>query len=614
MPDISVLFAPDDEKLSAKIASALEEQGHSPRSIVSREYSGDLMLDEDPAIVIWSNAALRLVRLHQQARAALERGALIPVAVGGAPSPRGFEKVPAVDLSGWSGDANDPRWRFVLEEINLAANRQKLEDRDVWAQTESPLENEADSDEPSLAAASLEEQPGSESISAIRKQMGSPAPRRKKRVFSGVFWPDRQYSPARVVIAGAGALAATSVLAILAAPIFLKAGYETARNGAAVAGPFGGEAPAPPDLRTDPLELAMLQPLEAQEETSADEPDVSQASTEILSEGVSGDEIAAAELAPEISASETPAKETASTDDMTAEVTPQAAEEAPVLVEPEAEAAAQDEDELGDLMASLVEDPAPLPVEILEANYRGQYFRDCLDCPDMAELPTGRFIMGAPADELGRIAAEGPQVLVIFDQPFAIGVREVTFKEWDACVADGGCRAYQPADEGWGRGDRPVINVSLEDAKAYAAWLSAKTGLAYRLPTEAEWEYAARAGTQTPFAFGGALQPHDANYNAEHAYEGAAGPFRARTTPVASYPPNEFGLYDMHGNVWEWTSDCWVGSHADAVIGAGACVAHVMKGGAWNAGGWRLRSAHRISKSASARENDNGFRVARDMF
>jgi len=216
-----------------------------------------------------------------------------------------------------------------------------------------------------------------------------------------------------------------------------------------------------------------------------------------------------------------------------------------------------------------------------------------------------------------RHISEGPVTPVTVSKPFAIATTEVTFAQWDACIADGGCR-YLPPDQGWGRADRPAVNVSFDDAQAYATWLSQKTGKTYRLPSEAEWEYAARAGSRGPFAIGASLAPTTANYNAHFAYGGKKGEYRKQTTPVASFAPNKFGLFDMHGNAWEWTADCWAESHEGApqdgsAARSGDCSRRVLKGGAWNTGGWRLRSAHRIGKPRTAREYDNGFRVARDL-
>jgi formylglycine-generating enzyme required for sulfatase activity len=176
----------------------------------------------------------------------------------------------------------------------------------------------------------------------------------------------------------------------------------------------------------------------------------------------------------------------------------------------------------------------------------GDVFRDCDVCPEMVALPAGQFLMGSPDGEKDRDSDEGPQHEVTI-KPFAIGKYEVTFEEWDACVQAGGCNGYRPGDQSWGRGKRPVINVSWRDAQAYVAWLSGKTGQSYRLPSEAEWEYVARAGTTTRYAFGDEIVAKEANF----------GSTIGKTTAVGAYPPNRWGLFDMHGNVLEWVEDVY---------------------------------------------------------
>ena len=186
----------------------------------------------------------------------------------------------------------------------------------------------------------------------------------------------------------------------------------------------------------------------------------------------------------------------------------------------------------------------------------GQTFQDCESCPLMVVVPSGNFTMGSPDGEDGRYRLEGPQHTVAIASPFAVGVHEVTFEEWDACVRAGGCGGYSPGDEGWGRGRRPVINVSWEDANGFVAWLSRETGEDYRLPTEAEWEYVARAGTNAARHWG-----EDASEQCRYANgldqdlartdEGRAwmqeysrlnpapcADGHGRTAPVGSYPAN----------------------------------------------------------------------------
>jgi formylglycine-generating enzyme required for sulfatase activity len=250
-------------------------------------------------------------------------------------------------------------------------------------------------------------------------------------------------------------------------------------------------------------------------------------------------------------------------------------------------------------------------------------FRDCPNCPEMVVVPAGEFLMGSPESERGRGKDEGPQHPVTIAQPFAVGKFEVTFSEWDACVADRGC-THNPGDEGWGRGRHPVINVSWNDVQQYTAWLSKKTGKEYRLLSEAEWEYAARGVTKTsdastPFSTGQTISYRQANYDANFTYgSGQQGTYRQKTTDVGTFPRNGFGLYDMHGNAWEWVQDCYKPSY-DGVPSDGSpvkqaqCDLRVLRGGAWNYYPKLLRSAYRYATPADIRLNNFGFRVARAM-
>ena len=250
----------------------------------------------------------------------------------------------------------------------------------------------------------------------------------------------------------------------------------------------------------------------------------------------------------------------------------------------------------------------------------GRVFSDCDVCHEMVVVPAGSFMMGSPSWEEGRDDDEGPVHQVNIARPFAAGVREVTFAEWDACVADGGCYGYSPGDEGWGRGKRPVINVIWEEARGYVRWLSAETGKEYRLLSESEWEYAARAGTTTPFHYGSTISTGQANYNGNYTYgSGAKGEYRGRTVPVGSFPANQFGLHDVHGNVWEWTQDCWNHNYQGAPTDgsaweSGDCSRRVLRGGSWNLDPRDLRSADRDRFATGVRSiGVGGFRVARTL-
>ena len=211
-------------------------------------------------------------------------------------------------------------------------------------------------------------------------------------------------------------------------------------------------------------------------------------------------------------------------------------------------------------LASLTASAGDVQPDLIFAADFSPAFQDCLDCPTMLLIPGGTFTQGSPPDEPESNDDERPQHTVNVPA-FALGQTEVTFDEWDACVADGGC-SHNPDDEGWGRGDRPVINVSWNDAQEYVAWLSAETGEDYRLPSESEWEYATRAGTTGRFNTGDCITTDQANFDGRFPAQGCpTGIDRNQTLPVASFAPNAFGLYDTHGNVWEWVQDCWNASY-----------------------------------------------------
>jgi formylglycine-generating enzyme required for sulfatase activity len=247
-----------------------------------------------------------------------------------------------------------------------------------------------------------------------------------------------------------------------------------------------------------------------------------------------------------------------------------------------------------------------------------EYFKDCPTCPEMVVVPAGSFTMGSPTNEAGRVDGEA-QVRVSIAAPFAAGKYSVTFNEWDACVADGGCNGYKPADQGWGRGKHPVINVNWDDAKAYASWLSRKTGKTYRLLSDAEREYVTRASTTTPFWWGASITPKQANYDGNYTYGGGAkGEYRQRTVPVDSFEPNPWGLYLVHGNVWEWTEDCWNdsnnGNPGDGrARTTGTCTQRVLRGGSWLDDPQFLRSANRFGYSTDDRDYYYCFRLARTL-
>jgi formylglycine-generating enzyme required for sulfatase activity len=235
----------------------------------------------------------------------------------------------------------------------------------------------------------------------------------------------------------------------------------------------------------------------------------------------------------------------------------------------------------------------------------GELFTDCEGCPEMVVVPAGAFDMGSPAEY------ENPPHRVTIAKPFAIGRYEVTFEQWDRCVEENGCKA-QPDDRQWGRGNRPVINVSWDDAKAFASWLAQKTGQKYRLPTEAEWEYAARAGTTTPYWWGRELGWQEASCR-----ECGTG-LGQQTAPAGSYKANPFGVYDTAGNAAEWVEDCWNENYRNAPKDGspwttGQCRLRVLRGGAYDSPAKAIRSTARFRYDSDVRYPANGFRVVREL-
>ena len=251
---------------------------------------------------------------------------------------------------------------------------------------------------------------------------------------------------------------------------------------------------------------------------------------------------------------------------------------------------------------------APSPVK-LAAKKAGQVFRDCADCPEMVVIPAGSFRMGG----LGgwRYGDEKPGHRVTIPRPFAVGKYEVTQAKW---------RAVMGSNPSSFKGDHnPVERVGWNDAQDFVRRLGAKTGKQYRLLTEAEWEYAARAGTTTPFQFGATISTDQANYDGNYTYGGGGkGVYRKKTVPVGSFPANAFGLHDMHGNVWEWVEDCYrtnysgAPSDGGAVTGPDSC-RRVLRGGSWGDAPWVLRSTGRGRSRTDIRRGNNGFRIARTL-
>jgi formylglycine-generating enzyme required for sulfatase activity len=269
----------------------------------------------------------------------------------------------------------------------------------------------------------------------------------------------------------------------------------------------------------------------------------------------------------------------------------------------------------------------------------GQTFKECRNCPEMIVIPAGTVVMGSPATEANRRDNEAQQK-VTFARPFAVGRTEITWDQWEACVRDRACdgmaieQALRIKEDGtpntefvdWGRGTRPVVGVNWFDAQTYVGWLNRKTGAddAYRLLSDAEWEYVARAGTTTAYPWGEKIDHNYGNFGIEGPGLGGKADGRdtwlAQTAPVASFPANAFGVYDMHGNIFEWVEDCYEADRAHAPTDGSAskqgnCANRMFRSGSFISNPYMHRSAKRQAPYPSTRRGRNylGFRVAKTL-
>ncbi len=281
-------------------------------------------------------------------------------------------------------------------------------------------------------------------------------------------------------------------------------------------------------------------------------------------------------------------------------------------------------------------DNVPLSYQSEIALAEKDHFRECAACPEMVVVPGGEYTMGSSDDEAERYSNEGPQHRVKIPRRFAVGKLKVTRDEYETFVNEtsysGGDKCFTledgKAEERTGRsfrnpgfdqdGKHPVVCINWDDAKAYVAWLSKKTGKLYRLLSESEWEYVARAGTKTPFWWGSSISPDQANYDGNSSYGGGKGQYRQKTVPADMFEANPWGLYQVHGNAFEWVEDCWNETYQyapsdDWVRLAGNCSRHVRRGGAWNIIARMLRSAYREQRPALTRGSNLGLRVARTL-
>ncbi len=513
MNTVRLLFAPESVAIAEKISAALTACGFE----ASRKDA-----PSHATLVVWSAAASASPAILSAARGALARRGLVPVALGKAPPPPSFEHLWPMDLCGWDGSIDDPRWKFVLDEIDFAIRR--------GGGAETP--------------ATAEPPPSVAKKAAKAKTRSRPEPEAAPSAFEDVFTePHSHAAPARPRprIPVAVMLSGFAIFGLVSGGAYIVAREATRNAAASSAAPQSSPVIAfvqPDDQPTDD------QPFEEPEFSDAPVDPAAPSAEEAPEDVFAADAAPGAEplrdgAPPAIL--EIPALGAA----VAAETLPPPDDAQPTLAQPDAIA------ELARNATAEAAQPA------------GLYLRDCVECPDLAEIDAGAAAHD-PAD---------PSPSLMLRKRIAVAVRETSFDDWSRCVADGGCPALPGGGSGGGK--RPVINVSWKDAQAYVSWLTQKTGRAYRLPTESEWDYAARGG--------------------------------APAAP-ASAAANGFGLYEMAGGVAEWTADCWTGAAPEGGVmtaSDGLCASRAVKGGAISPG--------EGGAPETARRNDLGFRVARDL-
>jgi hypothetical protein len=548
MSKVRLLFAPENIGIAEKIAGGLVEQGYAMAS------------EDKPAsvvVVIWSAGAVASPSILSAARGALARRILVPVALGKAPPPPSFEHLWPMDLSGWTGGPEDPRWRFVLDEVELAARRGVEVAADV-----------APAPSPKRAAAEAPKSPAKrEDIAADADDIFAAQP-----IYQASAAAASPRIP-KIAVAGVAVL-----FLALGAGAFMIGKTQVARRAEPVAGApvvaFVQPKESPESQPADEVDAAPLPPIEIASAENSETPatiDVEDATTAAadLRDPATSPPTSAVASAVGATSSVTPPppsvkKETiASLAEDALRERPDGEAQSPEVAAADEPLAEGDADPIGALAWDATRDDA-----VAEAASFGSYFRDCLDCPDMAEI--------RPAD--GRA--------------YALGVREITNAQWRACVADGACQRLAG-----GADAMPASGVSYADASSFVAWLSGKTGVAYRLPNESEWAAAAEGA------------PTDA----ARANVKGGDIVRGRTTQAGAFSPNSLGLYDMAGNVWEWTQDCWV-AEGVAPASIGDCGARVLRGGAYDTPAQTVADGARDGAPSTMRRANAGFRVARDLY
>lgn len=621
MTHIFISYNREDQFRARMIADALQAEGldvwwdTNLRAGESYDEVTEKHLREAGAVVVlWSQKSVNSKWVRAEATVGERFSKLVPAMIDHCERPLRFELVQTADLVNWQGDRSDPNWRLFMQGVKNAVGHHDVAPPVQAAPSGAPsdaagditIENTfwtsvKDGSEPADFEAYLKRYPDGHFADLARNRLAAlhraaqpqPAapqastPPPQARPQASTQAPTQAQAPRSAQRPAAAAQPVSRparTKAAAPAPTQKQKsglGAMIAIIGAVVVLIGGGVFAAMQFMKNDAsaeTKVAAAAPVEetsASQEAAVEEDvvtDMSVDTTDMLD--ADGAEDAALEIAAEDG-------------EMPGDVAAEAESDLAALEE-------SADDVLTETDEAAVDDSASGDDAALSS------FSDCDFCPMMTVLPGGAFMMGSASDSPGHVGYEGPQHEVTISS-FAMSETEITHDQWLACVEDGGCGAYTPGDAGFGRDTRPAIFISWRDAQAYVKWLSAKTGKTYRLPTEAEWEYAARGGAQSAYWWGDTFD-------------------RARvalgsTRPVDELAANPFGLRGMLGNAAEWVEDCYVNNYGDApadgsAVKSGDCGRRVVRGGSWRDEPRALRSANRSRITQTVRDRSNGFRVA----
>ena len=587
MPDVFISYNREDRETARLVASGLEAEGFSvwwDAALRAGEYYEEVteknLRSAGAVVVLWSKRSAGSKWVRAEATVGERSSTLVPALIEECDRPVRFELVQTADLTRWRGDRNDQNWRAFMQDVSAAISRR----------SEKPA--------PSVAAAAPSSAQDASIETAFWNSIKDGTDRSDFEAYLQRYPHGHFAALANNRLAAMSKAPPVQPRAAAPRPTHAAAPSQSPRQAPPPAQQQRAAVPLPPKKSGNGLlisgivgGLAVLGFVAFIMMKKDAEPVAAAAPAEVAAATVAEPSVAVPDTAPpEL------APDSAAPPEEFVDVFAETDGETPagdVAVEPEAVAA-----EIAAAPGEAASAAAPQTAAPVKAS-PGKTFRDCELCPLMASLPGGTFKMGSPSSEPGRNAYEGPQRDVTV-KPFAIGVYEVTSAEWAACVAEGAC-SKKRADE---TGKLPALGISWRDASAYASWLSKKTGRKYRLPSESEWEYAARAGSSTAYWWGDKFDR--ARVSAREA------------SAVGSYEANAFGLFDVLGNAREWVADCYVNNFVKAptdgaAVTDGDCGKRVIRGGAWSSAPVDMRTANRSRIDSGVTAQYMGVRLAAEL-